>query len=64
MMRGDKLDPDAGSVPLRECLAAAVKVEERPIATFDQVFILAAEIQPRCRLLVLPATLTKRGSVS
>ncbi|GAA0729516.1 hypothetical protein GCM10010199_43810 [Dactylosporangium roseum] len=42
--------------PCRIKGAATVKVDERPIATLDQVFAIAAAIQPRYRLLVLLAT--------
>ncbi|WP_433051677.1 tyrosine-type recombinase/integrase [Dactylosporangium sp. CS-033363] len=42
--------------PCRIKGAATFKSEERPIATLDQVFAIAAGIQPRYRLLVLLAT--------
>lgn len=42
--------------PCRIKGAATAKAEERPIATLDQVFAIAAAIQPRYRLLVLLAT--------
>lgn len=42
--------------PCRIRGAATATADERPIATLDQVFAIAAAIQPRYRLLVLLAT--------
>jgi integrase len=42
--------------PCRIRGAATVTADERPVATLDQVFSIAAAIQPRYRLLVLLAT--------
>ncbi len=42
--------------PCRVKGAATAKADERPTATLDQVFAIAAAVQPRYRLLVLLAT--------